>query len=129
MFGVPIAGHPYQTATYVNWWLFPNTCIYTVPYVDLVATFQIIPLEAEKTFVRFGYYGPDRPETPVTTACKAWMNDALGPEDIDLNITVQQGLKSFGFDQGRYMIDAEESAESEHLVLHFHKLLYQALTA
>jgi choline monooxygenase len=32
-----------------------------------------------------------------------------------------------GYDQGRYMIDAERSNESEHLVHHFHTLVYRAL--
>ena len=128
MFGVKIADQPYQTTTYMNWWLFPNNCIYLVPYVDMVATFQIIPLAPEKTLVRFGYYVPDRPESDITAACKTWMNDGLGPEDIELNITVQQGLKSMGFDQGRYMIDPERSNESEHAVHHFHVKLFEALT-
>lgn len=127
IFGVEIADQPYQTETYMNWWLFPGTCIYLVPYVDFVATFEIIPLEAEKTLLRFGYYVPDRPETRVTAACREWMNEGLGPEDIELNISVQQGLKSFGFDQGRYMIDPERSNESEHAVHHFHTLVYEAL--
>lgn len=130
MFGVTIdRNEPCQTETYMNWWLFPNTCIYLVPFVDLVSTFQIVPLEAEKTLVRFGYYKPDRQETRMTAACRAWMNDGLGPEDIELNIAVQQGVKSFGFDQGRYMIDAERSNESEHAVHHFNMKVYESLTA
>ncbi|MEM7426407.1 MAG: aromatic ring-hydroxylating dioxygenase subunit alpha [Pseudomonadota bacterium] len=129
LFGVEIGNEPYQTDIYMNWWLFPATCVYLVPYVDFVATFLIIPLEAEKTLVRFGYYSPDRPETKITAACRDWMNDGLGPEDIELNITVQQGLKSFGFDQGRFMIDAERSNESEHLVHHFNTKVYEALTS
>lgn len=129
LFGEKIdESEPYQTEIYMNWWLFPANCIYLVPYVDMVATFLIIPLEAEKTLVRFGYYVPDRETTKMTEACKEWMNGGLGPEDIELNITVQQGLKSFGFDQGRYMIDAERSNESEHAVHHFHNLVYDALT-
>lgn len=128
MFGVPITDEPYQTETYMNWWLFPATCLYTVPYTDLVSTFLIIPLGPEETLVRFGYYTPDRPQTKITAACQEWMNGGLGPEDIELNITVQQGLKSLGFDQGRYMIDPERSSESEHAVHHFHTLVHDALT-
>jgi len=128
LFGVKIGNEPYQTDIYMNWWLFPNTCVYLVPYVDLVSTFQIIPLEAEKTLVRFGYYAPDRPETKLTAACKEWMNGGLGPEDFELNVALQQGVKSFGFDQGRFMIDAERSNESEHAVHHFNTLVYEALT-
>ncbi len=129
MFGEKIGNDAYQTDMYMNWWLFPNTCIYLVPYTDIVANFLIIPLEAEKTLVRFGYYVPDRPESKVTAACKKWMNDGLGPEDLELNIALQQGVKSFGFDQGRFMIDAERSNESEHAVHHFNTLVYKALTS
>ncbi|MEO0772154.1 MAG: aromatic ring-hydroxylating dioxygenase subunit alpha [Pseudomonadota bacterium] len=127
MFGVPLNDEPYQTETYMNWWLFPATCLYTVPYTDLVSTFLIIPTGPEETRVTFQYYSPQRPETKITAACKEWMNGSLGPEDVELNITVQQGLKSFGYDQGRYMIDAERSSESEHAVYHFHTLVHDAL--
>jgi hypothetical protein len=36
-------------------------------------------------------------------------------------------LRSFGYNQGRYLIDAERSNESEHLVHHFHRLVHQAV--
>ena len=57
------------------------------------------------------------------------MNEELGPEDIQLNVTTQKGLRSFGYDQGRYLVDAERSNESEHLVHHFHSLVHQSLQA
>ena len=44
-------------------------------------------------------------------------------------LTQQKGLRSFGYNQGRYWIDRERSNESEHLVHHFHKLVHQALHA
>ncbi len=53
----------------------------------------------------------------------------LAPEDIELNVGVQKGLKSFGYDQGRYMIDPERNNVGEHLVLHFHGLVYDAIHA
>ena len=128
VYGVRIGDQPYQTDSYINTTLFPNVTIFCVPYADYVGTFLIIPLEAEKTLVRFAYYVPDREETEITRAGRQWMNDQLGPEDVDLNLAVQQGLKSFGFDQGRYMIDPERSNESEHAVHYFHTRVYEALT-
>ena len=56
-----------------------------------------------------------------------WMNEELGPEDIGLNVSVQKGLRSFGYDRGRYMVDAERGNESEHLVHHFHSLVHQSV--
>jgi len=51
----------------------------------------------------------------------------LAPEDIDLNLAVQRGVKSFGFDRGLYLIDARHGPNSEHLVHHFHSLVYRAV--
>lgn len=127
-YGVPIRGATWQTDWFFNLGLWPNTTFYCFPFSDMVGTFVMTPLEPEKSLLRFGYYAPSHRETPqLTKACIDWMNKELGPEDIRLNISNQKGLHSFGFDQGRYLIDAERSNQSEHLVHHFHKLCYQAI--
>ena len=109
----------------VNLW--PYNTLYRFPFGGFVGTFLMIPLTPESSLLRFGYYTSDDEPSEISKACMKWMNEELGPEDIDLNVTVQKGLRSLGYDQGRYMIDAERSNESEHLVLHFHRLVYQAL--
>ena len=63
----------------------------------------------------------------LTKAAIDWMNQQLGPEDIELNVSNQKGLHSFGYDQGRYVIDAGKGSQSEHLVQHFHRLCYEAI--
>ena len=127
-YGVPIAGATWQTDWFFNIGLWPNTTFYCFPYSDMVGTFIMIPLEPEKSLLRFGYYAPNHRETPeLTKACIHWMNTELGPEDIELNVSNQKGLHSFGFDQGRYLIDEARSNRSEHLVHHFHKLCYRAI--
>ncbi|MEM7208771.1 MAG: aromatic ring-hydroxylating dioxygenase subunit alpha [Pseudomonadota bacterium] len=128
-YGIEIGEQTYQTDAYINTSLFPNVTVFCVPYADYVGTFLMIPLEEEKTLVRFSYYVPDREETEITRVGREWMNEQLGPEDLDLNLAVQQGLKSFGFDQGRYMIDPERSCESEHAVHYFHTLVYEAINS
>ncbi|MEM7194311.1 MAG: aromatic ring-hydroxylating dioxygenase subunit alpha [Pseudomonadota bacterium] len=127
-YGIEVGDQSFQTADYINTTLFPNVTFFCVPYADYVGTFLMIPLEPEKTLVRFTYYVPDREETEITRAGREWMNNQLGPEDVDLNQWVQQGLKSFGFDQGRYFIDPERSCESEHAVHYFHTLVFDALS-
>jgi len=127
-YGESLEGATYQTDWFFNIGIWPNTTFYCFPFSDIVATFIMIPLEPEKSLVRFGYYAPAHRElAKVTKACIRWMNEELGPEDIQLNISQQKGLRSFGYDQGRYLIDADRSNESEHLVHHFHKLVYQAI--
>ena len=69
-----------------------------------------------------------RPQSALSRAAMDWFNEKLGPEDIGLNLMLQKGVRSFGFDQGRYVIDAERGANSEHLLHHFHSLVYEALS-
>ena len=127
-YGLPVAGATWQTDWFFNIGLWPNTTFYCFPFTDLVGTFIMIPLEAEKSLLRFGYYAPDHREVPaLTKAAVDWMNKELGPEDIALNISNQKGLHSFGYDQGRYLVDDSRSNQSEHLVRHFHQLCYQAI--
>ena len=127
-YGVPLEGATWQTDSFFNIGLFPNTTFYSFPYTDMIGTFIMIPLTPEKSLLRFGYYAPRGREVPaVTKAAIEWMNNALGPEDIVLNETNQKGLHSMGFGSGRYLIDANQPHQSEHLVYHFHKLCYQAI--
>lgn len=128
-FGHPVAGQKYQTDWFYNIQLWPMTTIYAFPYADVVGTFNSIPIGPEKTLLRFGHYAPkSREPGDLSKAAIDWFNTQLGPEDIDLNLYVQRGLRSFGFDQGRYMIDAERGPNSEHLLHHFHVLIHDALT-
>jgi len=125
-YGVPIEKKdPDDKFFNVNLW--PYNTLYRFPFGRFVGTFLMIPLTPETSLLRFGYYSSEEAPSDIAKACMTWMNEELGPEDIDLNVTVQKGLRSLGYDQGRYMIDEERSNESEHLVLHFHKLVYQAL--
>ena len=128
-YGESLEGAAWQTDWFFNIGVWPNTTFYCFPFTDMVATFLMIPLEPEKSLLRFGYYRPERPMPKVTEASIRWMNEELGPEDIQLNVTTQKGLRSFGYDQGRYLVDAERSSESEHLVHHFHSLVHQSLQA
>ena len=126
-YGAPLDGATWQTDWFFNIGIWPNTTFYCFPFADICGTFIMIPLAPEKSLLRFGYYGPNRPMPEVTKACIKWMNEELSPEDIQLNVTQQRGLRSFGYNQGRYLIDPERSNESEHLVHHFHTLVHQAV--
>ena len=48
-------------------------------------------------------------------------------EDIPICESVQRGLNSRGYDQGRFMVDKDRSDESEHAVHHFQSLVQDAL--
>ena len=128
-FGEEIIGAAYQTDWFYNIALWPHNTLYLFPFSDFFGTFLMVPVGPEETLLKLAYYAPERPLSDVTRSCVRWMNEKLGPEDIALNIGVQKGLRSFGYDHGRYMIDAERGNESEHLLHHFHSLVYDALNA
>lgn len=127
-YGVPLKGATWQTDWFFNFGLWPNATLYAFPYADVVGTFIMNPTGPETSMLRFGYYAVEGRALPeATKACIRWMNEELGPEDIRLNISNQKGLRSFGFDRGRYVIGDGFDNRSEHLVRHFHKLCYDAI--
>ena len=56
-----------------------------------------------------------------------YQKDVLQPEDIGLCESVQRGLKSRGYNQGRFIVDRELSELSEHAVHHFQQLYVDAM--
>ncbi|HTV95262.1 MAG TPA: aromatic ring-hydroxylating dioxygenase subunit alpha [Steroidobacteraceae bacterium] len=127
-YGVALEGATWQTDWFFNFGLWPNVTLYAFPYADMVGTFIMIPTGPETSTLRFGYYGVAGRDLPrVTEACIRWMNQDLGPEDIRLNRSNQKGLRSLGFERGRYLIGEGIGNRSEHLVRHFHKLCYDAV--
>lgn len=127
-YGQPLAGATWQTNGFFNFGLWPNATLYVFPYADVVGTFIMNPTGPETSMLRFGYYAVEgRPLPQVTRACIKWMNEELGPEDIRLNQSNQKGLRSFGFERGRYVIGEGAPNRSEHLVRHFHQLCYEAV--
>ena len=128
-FGREIGDAKYQTDWFFNFFFWPHTGLYAFPFADFVGSFNQFPVSAEKTLLRLAYYRPKRAASEVTEACMHWMSYELGPEDIDLNVRQQRGLRSFGFDRGRYFVDEARSNNSEHLVHHFHSLVASALRA
>ena len=126
-YGERIGNVAHQTDWFFNIKLWPYNTFYVFPYADFLGTFLTMPVGPEESLIRCGYYRPDRPEPELTRAARAWFGGKLAPEDIRLNVGVQKGLKSFGFDQGRYIIDPARPNIGEHLVLHFHTLVHDAI--
>lgn len=127
-YGVPLQGATWQSDWFFNFGLWPNATIYVFPYADVVGTFIMNPTGPETSSLHFGYYGVEGRNPPaVTQACVRWMNQDLGPEDIRLNVSNQKGLRSLGFQHGRYVIGDGFANRSEHLVRHFHRLCYDAI--
>jgi choline monooxygenase len=56
-----------------------------------------------------------------------YQREVLQPEDVGLCESVQRGLQSRGYNQGRFVVDPERSELSEHGVHHFQQLYVDAM--
>lgn len=107
--------------------LFPSLFFTQFAGTDGIAMFSFLPLEPELTHLSLKYYGPESEMTAGEKAAMDYFNDVLGPEDVGLVETVQKGLHSLGYHQGRFIIDTARGATQEHAVHHFHSMIADAL--
>ncbi len=67
------------------------------------------------------------PHTSSVDEQDHYINTVLGPEDAALCESVQKGLRSQSYDQGRFVVDPDLSGIAEHAVHQFHRLALAAL--
>jgi choline monooxygenase len=109
------------------WWLWPMATINLMPGDMAVSLFWFNPVSPTRTEQRTITYTPDGNWTPGLEAYARYSAEVLSEEDNRLCVSVQRGLASRGYRQGRFVVDEERSALSEHAVHHFHRLVAQAL--
>ena len=109
------------------WWLWPNTCILRFPGSANIMTMRMIPIGPEETHEIIDFHFLDSTPDAAQSEAIAYVNDVLTPEDISIVESVQRGLHSRGYNQGRFMVNDERSGQSEHGVHYFHSLVLKAL--
>ncbi len=109
------------------WFLWPMATINLMPGDMAVTLFWFNPLSPSCTDQRSITYTPDGKSTPVLEDYARYSVNILQPEDNGLCESVQRGLASRGYRQGRFVSDPELTAISEHAVHHFHGLVAEAL--
>ena len=108
-------------------YLWPTTTINMLPGRANLSVFSILPRGvARATFGGHFYSADGERQDP---ARGRYVNEVLGPEDQRLCESVQRGLRSRSYDQGRFLCHPEERGVSEHAVHHFHCLVRDALEA
>ena len=112
---------------YAGWFVWPNLTIWIYPGEPNVSTLQMIPAGPERTIEYQDWFVPEGKLTPQLVDAMRYQKDVLQPEDIGLCESVQKGVKSMGYNQGRFVVDQDESELSEHAVHHFQKLVLEAL--
>jgi carnitine monooxygenase subunit len=110
------------------WWLWPNTCLLRYPGRGNFMVFQVLPDGPERTVETWDFYLESADLTAAEQESVRYIDDVLQPQDIRLVESVQRGMRTPAFDQGRIVYDAAHAGSglSEHGVHHFHGLVLDA---
>lgn len=108
------------------WWLWPNTCLLRYPGRGNFMVFQVLPAGPERTLETWDFYLETTELTEAEVESVRYVDEVLQQQDISLVESVQRGMRTPAFDQGRIVYDAAGSGLSEHGVHHFHGLLLDA---
>ena len=108
-----------------SWMLWPNWCIEAYPGGNLTV-FHHVPTGPETTVQRCEYYFTGDTATAEEMEVIDFVH-MVRLEDIPICESVQQGLHSLGYRQGRFVVDAARSEISEHAVHDFQRKVLTAL--
>lgn len=103
------------------YWVYPNLMINIYP--DNLQLNLILPDGPERTITHFAWFvrDPERPSLKTDMAASLAFSDEVQQEDILLCETVQKGLRSAQYRQGRYSVARENGLH------HFHGLVAASL--
>ena len=108
------------------WWLWPNTCLMRYPGRGNFSVMQMVPAGPERTLETLDFYFETSELTEADAESIRYMDEVLQPEDIAIVESVQRGMRTPAFTQGRIVCDPGGSGLSEHGVHHFHGLVLDA---
>ena len=107
------------------WFLWPNITFATMPGAANMSISMMLPDGLDGTTRRFQRF--ELPGAERDAARAAYSRDVLGPEDVAICESVQRGLRSLGYDSGRFVIDPSGGQNTEAAVHHFHRLYVAAM--
>jgi phenylpropionate dioxygenase-like ring-hydroxylating dioxygenase large terminal subunit len=108
------------------WWLWPNTCLLRHPGRGNFMVFQVLPAGPDRTLETWDFYFESAELEDAEVQSVRYVDGVLQVQDIDLVDSVQRGMRTPAFDQGRIVYDPAGSGLSEHGVHHFHGLVLDA---
>lgn len=111
------------------WWLWPNTCLLRYPGRGNFMVFQILPAGPDRTLETWDFYFETKQLNDAEVQSVRYVDEVLQVQDISLVESVQRGMNTPAFDQGRIVYDPAGSGLSEHGVHHFHGLVLEAYQA
>ena len=114
---------------YAGFFVWPNFTIWIYPGEANLSVLQMNPTDIEKTVEYQDWFTPGGVITKQLKDAIDYQIDVLQPEDISLCESVQRGLQSKGYNQGRFIVDDGRTELSEHAVHHFQSMVAEALQA
>jgi len=114
---------------YAGWFLWPNLTLWVYPGEANISALIMIPGGPERTIEHLDWFLPTTTVSKQVSDAMEYMDKTLQPEDISLCESVQKGLRSQGYNQGRFVIDPAHPELSEHGVHHFQSMVAKALNA
>jgi len=108
------------------WWLWPNTCMMRYPGRGNFIVLKIIPAGPDLTYETYDFFLESSDPDEAELESIRYLDEVLQVEDINLVESVQRGMSTPAFDQGRIVNDPSGSGLSEHALHHFHGLVLEA---
>ena len=115
--------------THAVWWLWPTTCLMRYPGRSSMIVLNIIPAGPDRTLETYDFFLETPEPNDMELEAIRYLDTVLQVEDIGLVESVQRGMNTPAFTQGRIVHDPDGSGKSEHAVHHFQKLVAGALGA
>lgn len=112
--------------THAVWWLHPNTCIMRYPGRSSMIILNIIPAGPDRTLETYDFFLETKEPNEAEIESIRYLDEVLQVEDIAICESVQKGMSTPAFTQGRIVNDPDGSGMSEHAVHHFHGLVLDA---
>ena len=112
--------------THAVWWLWPTTCLMRYPGRSSMIVLNIIPVGPDRTLETYDFFLETPEPDPMELDAMRYLDEVLQVEDINLVESVQRGMETPAFTQGRIVNDPDGSGKSEHAVHHFHGLVLDA---
>jgi choline monooxygenase len=88
--------------------------------------FQVLPAGPDRTLETWDFYLETQEPNEAERQSIRYIDEVLQQQDISLVESVQRGMKTPAFSQGRIVYDPAGSGLSEHGVHHFHGLVLDA---
>lgn len=108
------------------WWLWPNTCMMRYPGRGNIIILHVIPAGPDLTYETYNFFFESADPNEAELASIRYLDEVLQVEDINLVESVQRGMRTPAFEQGRIVNDPGGSGLSEHGLHHFHGLVLDA---